>query len=736
MAEGKDVVEELEKEITCAICHDHYTEPKVLPCCHYYCKQCLHSLALRTGLDRPFSCPECRNSTTLPQRSADKLPSAFFVNRLKEMHSKLERAHGKVEAKCEMCVEGGKAEAFCRQCVQFICAECVSQHGKMRMLVGHKIASFSKLKEGGTKGMTAPAEPSLQTCTVHEQPMNIYCFDCKTLICRDCTIKIHNSQTHNYEFIKVAAPQMKKELIQQLDPLKETKETLSHAVKEVQTTKSEVAVQGESVKQHIHSFSDELIKIIENRKRELLTEASDRVKQKLANLSSQEERLSTESALIQSVIEYTEQCVEHSTDDEVMCMHAELQCRIKKQVEEQHKELEPVEEADMGVEVSCVEELKQLCQDKAMVVQLIDAANCTVTVKRIKLAEVNKVSDFSVVPNILNWKPPASRQINIECQLKSVVDGSITTCKVTRSQANEYRIQYTPTVRGRHELTVTVNGQEVAGSPFPVHVSIHPTQLGKPVRVITTQGLCRDVSVSSAGNVLIAFGEKNIMLYDRSGKCLGAPECELAYPLGMTIDSSDDSVFVVDRKKITKFSADLRKLNEISVNIDTNWSSLVGLTVVRGELMMCNNKDGCIMVYTTELKYVRRIGSRGDGPGQFSVEIRGLSSDKQGNLYVSDRDKRCVQVFSNGGEFIRSFGRDQNNMLEWPFGVYVAGQYVYVADLSNHKLAVFTTEGKYVTSFGQWGGSEGNFNYPYGVCVDVDGFVYVCDSINRRLQIF
>ena len=74
--------------------------------------------------------------------------------------------------------------------------------------------------------------------------MNIYCFDCKTLICHDCTIKTHNSQTHNYEFIKVAAPQMKKELIQQLDPLKETKETLSHAVKEVQTTKSEVAVQG------------------------------------------------------------------------------------------------------------------------------------------------------------------------------------------------------------------------------------------------------------------------------------------------------------------------------------------------------------------------------------------------------------------------------------------------------------------------------------------------------------
>ena len=38
MAECVDIVEksveDLEKEITCAICHDHYTEPKVLPCPH------------------------------------------------------------------------------------------------------------------------------------------------------------------------------------------------------------------------------------------------------------------------------------------------------------------------------------------------------------------------------------------------------------------------------------------------------------------------------------------------------------------------------------------------------------------------------------------------------------------------------------------------------------------------------------------------------------------------------
>ena len=46
-------------------------------------------------------------------------------------------------------------------------------------------------------------------------------------------------------------------------------------------------------------------------------------------------------------------------------------------------------------------------------------------------------------------------------------------------------ITYTPRVRGRHDLTVKVNGEHIAGSPFRVFVKIHPTQLGPPVRIIT-----------------------------------------------------------------------------------------------------------------------------------------------------------------------------------------------------------------------------------------------------------
>ena len=80
-------VEDLDKEITCPVCQEHFEEPKLLPCGHFYCKKCIDALACQSGRGRPFSCPECRKTTRLPQNDSTKLPNAFFVNRMKDIHS-------------------------------------------------------------------------------------------------------------------------------------------------------------------------------------------------------------------------------------------------------------------------------------------------------------------------------------------------------------------------------------------------------------------------------------------------------------------------------------------------------------------------------------------------------------------------------------------------------------------------------------------------------------------------
>ena len=165
------------------------------------------------------------------------------------------------------------------------------------------------------------------------------------------------------------------------------------------------------------------------------------VVQKCKNLSEQEKGLSTSYASVQSTIDLTEQCVAHSSDDEILHMHTEIQSRIR-EIEEQQKEgkdLEPVEEVDLGVEVNCAEDLKQLCQTKAKITQLhIDAAAAVIG-ECLKSTEVNKPSQFEVIPLLSNGRPPKQACV-VACSLKSLADDTITQCQVELIEGNKYRI--------------------------------------------------------------------------------------------------------------------------------------------------------------------------------------------------------------------------------------------------------------------------------------------------------
>jgi tripartite motif-containing protein 71 len=54
--------------------------------------------------------------------------------------------------------------------------------------------------------------------------------------------------------------------------------------------------------------------------------------------------------------------------------------------------------------------------------------------------------------------------------------------------------------------------------------------------------------------------------------------------------------------------------------------------------------------------------------------------------------------------------------------------YVYVADQENNRVQKFTSTGSFITKWGSQGSGDGQFYFPVGVAVDSNGYVYVAES--------
>ena len=80
---------------------------------------------------------------------------------------------------------------------------------------------------------------------------------------------------------------------------------------------------------------------------------------------------------------------------------------------------------------------------------------------------------------------------------------------------------------------------------------------------------------------------------------------------------------------------------------------------------------------------------------------------------------------------------NSTGQFKLPQGVAVdADGYVYVADMNNNRIQKFTGCGEYVLQWGVWGYGEGQFRQPRGIADDADGYIYVADRNNHRIQKF
>ena len=249
-------------------------------------------------------------------------------------------------------------------------------------------------------------------------------------------------------------------------------------------------------------------------------------------------------------------------------------------------------------------------------------------------------------------------------------------------------------ITGLHHLRVLVDGVDIYGSPFPVHVAewkmsnlvtfakglnrptgVAVTDDGQHVVVAEWHGHCVTV-FSSSGEVVRRFGRHGIgpgLFYNPFGVAVSADKhifvancggklhklsfssyetsanvrgcgAVAIHPSGKIFTTDDEQTFQVFSDNITpSYSFSSRNVNIgriTDIAIDT-----------KGTVYVIDPNEGNVLKFTPEGKHLATIGSKGEKPHQFACPI-GICIDSNDIMYITDSDKHKVMVFTTEGEFL------------------------------------------------------------------------------------
>jgi DNA-binding beta-propeller fold protein YncE len=260
------------------------------------------------------------------------------------------------------------------------------------------------------------------------------------------------------------------------------------------------------------------------------------------------------------------------------------------------------------------------------------------------------------------------------------------------------------------------------------------------------------VAVNSKDQVYVFNrGTHPMIVFDRDGDIVSYwGDGIFANPHGVTI-GPDDEVYCVDNgdstvRKLTpdgKLLLTLGTPNRPSPKMGGNpfnRPTHVAVDKRSGALYIADGYSNArVHKYTAEGEYLFSWGESGTGEGQFNI-VHNIDTDKDGWVYVADRENHRVQVFSSDGKYETQWGnlsraaaifiesRGERELVY--IGEYFCG--LGTNDIGTDlgpRVTIMDTGGHLQARVGHesYGDEPGRFYSPHGLAVDSQGDIYVAE---------
>ena len=735
-------LKKLEEQLTCAICHDLYTNPKTLPCLHSFCQQCLEDLPLDLqGDNYIIICPTCRHCTQLPQpEGAADFPPAFLINKFKEVYNLMKKVSEHQQVTCDNCT-ASNVTCYCKECAKFLCSKCIDVHKNWAPIADHKIINLNEVLS--TAFQLLPEKQEIR-CFFHNKQLKIFCRTCEELICHDCTVSIH--KYHDYDLVSDCYLNYCQKLETSLKSVSDKVTAVTDVLTDLTDRENEIREQGEVVKDEIHVMVEEMIDVLRRSERQLTREVDTVTGSKLQVLSEQKKTAERRLSQLKDCQEFVEQSLEIGSSQEVVISTKRMMERMS-HVTEQVKieEFNPREKANLHLKknsniVDTLHHIGDIVFFSPTVLQQckvkkIDRQHITTIKKTVSFPLSIQFSDSSLLTVPLS---------SLSCSVVPVGTTTPITATVTTTiHPGVYTIHCSPVTRGCHQVNIQVNGIHVDSTSLVIPFNPYLDNI-TPVRTIPELNGPFGVVVTDDGHIVVSENGSNcITVLDKDGKKLKSFYQNISYPGGVAI-TPDNFILVADEHKIQKISMNGKRIKSVGkqgsgpLEFDDPCSTTI--SPLTGQIYVADRGNHHIQVLNPDLTFSHTFGTCGSAEGQFNYPVD-VATDRQGLVYVTDCWNHRIQIFTPEGQFLSQFGTKGSGVgqLDYPEGIVTDdNNLIYVTEQGDsHRISIFTIEGRFVHSFGRRGSSDiFEFFDLTRITFDREGYLYVCDGSNNRLVVY